>query len=155
MWKKTLTWYAIIYLYIKYLLHNRFFLHIIVKDQEEIVNVVWIIADTLRKDALGVYGNQKITHRHWIASQQNRYDSTAITPPIFDSSSRADFLTGRWTMSICIGTAHENEVTLPQLLPSGDSNLWSCRYTLLSTRGMNYDRGFKIFLKSRARNVRQ
>ena len=64
------------------------------------MNVIWIVSDTVRRDAIGAYGLRKM-HTPAI-------DSLAAKGTLFDRHyiaafptmpARADFMTGRWTMS--------------------------------------------------------
>jgi arylsulfatase A-like enzyme len=112
------------------------------------VNVIWIIADTLRKDALGVYGNPKINTPALdsLAAKSMRFNRhyAANFPTV---PARADFLTGRWTMSYMHWEPlHENEVTLPQVL--SEQGIRTCGVVdtpFYLRRDMNYDRGFRDF----------
>ena len=112
------------------------------------MNVVWIIADTLRKDALGSYGNKSIRtpsldNLAANSMQFNRhYAANFPTVP-----ARADFLTGRWTMSYMHWEPLlDGEITLPQMLSSKDIHTAAVVDTpFYLRRDMNYDRGFKSF----------
>ena len=112
------------------------------------MNVIWIIADTLRRDALGAYGNQ-IIHTpslDSLAAKSMRFNRhyAANFPTV---PARADFFTGRWTMSYMQWEPlHENEVTLPQLLSAKGIHTAAVVDTpFYVRRDMNYDRGFKSF----------
>ena len=62
------------------------------------MNVIWIVADTFRKDHLGCYGNPKLRTPSLdaLAAQSVRFNRhyAADFPTM---PNRADFLTGRWT----------------------------------------------------------
>lgn len=112
------------------------------------MNVIWIIADTLRRDALGAYGN-KLIHTpslDSLASKSVRFNRhyAANFPTV---PARADFLTGRWTMSYMNWEPlQENEVTLPKLLLAKGIHTAAVVDTpFYLRREMNYDRGFKSF----------
>jgi arylsulfatase A-like enzyme len=112
------------------------------------MNVIWIISDTLRRQDLGAYGNKNIHtpsldalaaksvgfHRHYMASFP--------TMP-----ARADFLTGRWTMSFMQWEPlPKDEITLAEILTSKGIHTAAVVDTPFYIRcGMNYDRGFQTF----------
>ncbi len=118
------------------------------------MNVIWIISDTLRRDAVGAYGNCKI-HTPSIdalAAKSIRFNRHyAASFPTMPN--RADFMTGRWT----VGSMHweplaAHEVTLAELLSSNRINTAAVvdtpfyRGSKFGMRnGMNYDRGFITF----------
>jgi arylsulfatase A-like enzyme len=80
------------------------------------MNVIWVIADTLRKDAIGVYGNKKIhtPSMDSLAAKSVRFNRHyAANFPTMPA--RADFLTGRWTMSF-MQWPLPKQVVLPQIL---------------------------------------
>jgi arylsulfatase A-like enzyme len=112
------------------------------------MNVIWIIADTLRRDALGVYGNKTIRtpSLDTLAARSTRFNRhyAANFPTV---PARADFLTGRWTMSYMQWEPlHEGEVTLPQILfRKGITTAGVVDTPFYLRREMNYDRGFKYF----------
>jgi arylsulfatase A-like enzyme len=112
------------------------------------MNVIWVISDSLRCDHVGAYGNKKIItpsldafaarsvqfYRHYIAGFP--------TMP-----TRADYLTGRWTMSYMQWEPlFKDEVTLPELLSDRGIDTAAVVDTpFFIRRGMNYDRGFRTF----------
>ncbi|OGO30756.1 MAG: hypothetical protein A2Z29_03635 [Chloroflexi bacterium RBG_16_56_11] len=114
------------------------------------MNVIWIIADTFRRDALGAYGNKTIRTPSLdsLAAKSTRFNRhyAANFPTV---PARADFLTGRWTMSYMQWEPlHDDEVTLPQLLSA--KGIPTCAVVdtpFYLRRGMNYDRGFKNFFE--------
>jgi arylsulfatase A-like enzyme len=109
------------------------------------MNVIWIVADTFRSDAIGVYGNEKI-HTPSIdalAEKSVRFDNHyAASFPTMPA--RADFLTGRWSAAFMKwAPLPENEVTVGELLQEKDINTAAIVDTPFYFRdGMNYDRGF-------------
>ena len=112
------------------------------------MNVIWIIADTLRKDAVGVYGNNKIytPSLDSLAAKSVRFNRHyAANFPTMPA--RADFLTGRWTMSFMQWQPiPEKQVVLPQMLSAAGFQTAAFVDTPFYIRnGMNYDRGFKTF----------
>jgi arylsulfatase A-like enzyme len=123
------------------------------------MNLIWIIADTVRCKDLGYYGNKKIKTptvdafgaksvgfmRHYIASFP--------TMP-----ARADFLTGRWTGCFMEWAPFpEGQLTLPTLLRETGYNTAAVVDTPFYLRqnlsqhyvgeGMNYDQGFNTFIE--------
>ena len=112
------------------------------------MNVIWIIADTFRRDVLGAYGNEKIRTPilDTLAAKSMRFNRhyAANFPTV---PARADFLTGRWTMSYMFWEPlHENEITLPQLLSAQGIHTCGIVDTPFYIRNhMNYDRGFQTF----------
>jgi arylsulfatase A-like enzyme len=112
------------------------------------MNVIWIIADTLRREALGAYGNKKIhtPALDSLAAKSVRFDRHyAANFPTMPA--RADFLTGRWTMSFMFWEPlPEGQLVLPQLLSRKGINTAAFVDTPFYIRnGMNYDRGFQTF----------
>jgi len=64
------------------------------------MNVIWIISDTFRRSAVGAYGNGNIhtPALDALAAKSVRFDRHYLAGfPTMPA--RADFLTGRWTMS--------------------------------------------------------
>lgn len=115
------------------------------------MNVIWITSDTLRRDALGAYGNNKI-HTPSIdafATKSIRFDSHYIAGfPTMPT--RADHMTGRWTISFMQWQPlPEDVVTLPELLSRKGIHTAAVVDTPFYTRnGMNYDRGFLTFIET-------
>ncbi len=112
------------------------------------MNVVWIVADTLRREALGAYGNQVVRTPALdaLAAKSMRFDRHyAGNFPTMPA--RADFLTGRWTMSFLFWEPlPEGVVVLPQLLGAEGVHTAAFVDTPFFIRnGMNYDRGFQTF----------
>ena len=68
------------------------------------MNVIWIVSDTFRRDHVGAYGNPTIRTPSLdaLAANSVRFDGhyAAGFPTM---PSRADHLTGRWTMSFMGG----------------------------------------------------
>ena len=64
------------------------------------MNVIWVVADTFRRDHVGAYGNPAIhtPSLDALAARSIRFDShySAGFPTM---PTRADHQTGRWTMS--------------------------------------------------------
>jgi arylsulfatase A-like enzyme len=112
------------------------------------MNVIWIIADTFRKDAMGAYGNKKI-HTPVLddlASKSMRFNRHyAASFPTMPA--RADFLTGRWAFSFMSWEPlPAKQATLPQILTSKKVRTAGIVDTPFYLRnGMNYDRGFWDF----------
>ena len=82
------------------------------------MNLVWIVADTLRRDHVGAYGNDEIRTPSLdaLAARSVRFDrSYAASFPTMPA--RADYATGRWTMSFMSwGPLPSGEKTLSQIL---------------------------------------
>jgi len=112
------------------------------------MNVVWIVADTFRRDHLGCYGNAAIRTPALdaLAARAVRFDRhyAAGFPTM---PARADHATGRWTMSFMRWEPLPPEVvTLAQLLSAAGFHTAACVDTPFYLRfGMNYDRGFQTF----------
>ena len=112
------------------------------------MNVIWVVADTLRRDRLGCYGN-RVVHTPVIdalAAKSVRFDNHYAggfpTMP-----TRADHHTGRWTMSF-MGwePLPDNATTLAQVLGNAGMHTAAVVDTPFYTRGgMNYDRGFQSY----------
>jgi len=112
------------------------------------MNVIWVISDTLRRDAVGAYGNNKMHTPSMDAftARSVRFDRHYIAGfPTMPT--RADYMTGRWTMSFMQWQPlPENEVTLPELLSNKGIHTAAFVDTPFYIRdGMNYDRGFLTF----------
>ncbi len=112
------------------------------------MNVIWVISDTLRRDHVGAYGNKEIITPSIdaFAARSVRFDRHYIAAfPTMPT--RADYLTGRWTMSYMQWEPlFKDEVTLPELLSAKGINTAAIVDTpFYIRRGMNYDRGFRTF----------
>jgi arylsulfatase A-like enzyme len=112
------------------------------------MNLIWIIADTFRKDAMGAYGNKKIHTPvlDSLAARSTRFNRHyAASFPTMPA--RADFLTGRWTLSFMQWEPlPPKQVTLPQLLTAKGIHTAAVVDTPFYLRnGMNYDGGFRTF----------
>lgn len=114
------------------------------------MNVIWIIADTLRRDHLGCYGNREIhtPSLDALACRSVRFDHHYIASfPTMPA--RADYLTGRWTGSFMSWEPlPRDQVTLPEVLQQKGFNTTAVVDTPFYLRnGMNYDRGFSTFFE--------
>jgi arylsulfatase A-like enzyme len=112
------------------------------------MNVIWVISDTLRCDHLGAYGNKTIhtPSLDAFAAKSVRFDRHYIAGfPTMPT--RADYLTGRWTMTYMLWEPlFDDEVTLPQRLSKKGIQTAAIVDTPFYVRnGMNYDRGFQTF----------
>ena len=112
------------------------------------MNVIWIVADTFRKDHLGAYGNVDIhtPALDALARKSTRFDRHYIAGfPTMPT--RADHATGRWTMSFMGWEPLPDDVTtLAQLLADGGFHTAAVADTPFYWRhGFNYDRGFQTF----------
>ncbi len=112
------------------------------------MNVIWIVSDTLRRNDIGAYGNRQI-HTPSIdalAAKSVRFNRHyAASFPTMPT--RADFMTGRWTLSFMQWTPiPPGEVLLAELLRGAGINTAAVVDTPFFLRdGMNYDRGFVSF----------
>jgi arylsulfatase A-like enzyme len=112
------------------------------------VNVIWIVADTLRRKDIGVYGNTRIRTPaiDALAAKSVRFDrhygASFPTMP-----ARADFMTGRWTMSFMQWTPiPPGELLLAELLrEQGITTAGIVDTPFFIRDGMNYDKGFTTF----------
>ena len=112
------------------------------------MNVIWIVADTFRRDHLGAYGNAGIITPSLdaLAARSTRFDRHYIgafpTMP-----TRADHRTGRWTMSFMGWGPLGNEVeTLGHVLTDqGYHTAAVSDVPFYWRQGMNYDIGFQTF----------
>ena len=114
------------------------------------MNIVFLCADTFRRDHLGCYGND------WIYTPN--LDKLAAQSLVFDRHyaasfptmpARADYFTGRWTFTY-MGWAPlaKEEVLLPELLQqAGYSTLAVVDNPFFHRQNYNYDRGFKEFIQ--------
>ena len=112
------------------------------------MNVIWIVADTVRKDDVGAYGNRDIhtPSLDALAARSTRFDNHyAASFPTMPA--RADFHTGRWTMSFMgWGPLPESQVTLAQTLVQKGFTTAAAVDTPFYVRAeMNFDRGFQAF----------
>ena len=122
------------------------------------MNIVFVCADTLRRDHVGAYGNDRI-HTPCL----DRFAAGAV---VFDHHyaasfptmpARADFYTGRWTFAY-MGwePLAEDEVLLPELLQeAGYTTLAVVDTPFFDRRGYNYDRGFREFVRVPGQNVEE
>ncbi len=112
------------------------------------MNVIWIVSDTVRRKDVGVYGNKKIRTPSIdaLAARSMRFDrhygASFPTMP-----TRADFMTGRWTMSFMQWTPlPAGEILLAEILrESGITTAGIVDTPFFIRDGMNYDRGFTTF----------
>ena len=112
------------------------------------MNVVWIVADTFRRDHIGAYGNPTIRTPSIDALAagavrfDNHYSAGFPTMP-----ARADHQTGRGTMSFMGWEPLPSGVTtLAEILASHGYHTAASVDTPYYLRdGMNYDRGFQSF----------
>lgn len=112
------------------------------------MNVIWIVADSFRKDHVGAYGNPDIRTPSLdaLAAESVRFDAhySAGFPTL---PSRADHHTGRWTMSFMGWEPLPAGVTtLAEILAKhGFHTVASVDTPYYLRDGMNYDRGFQTF----------
>ena len=113
------------------------------------MNVIWVVADTFRRDHLGAYGNDYI--------KTPALDGLARGGTLFERHyaggfptmpTRADHATGRWTMSFMGWEPLPSEaVTLAEILSAKGYHTAAMVDTPFYVRGgMNYDQGFQTFV---------
>jgi len=112
------------------------------------VNVIWVISDTLRRDHVGAYGNKEIItpSMNAFAARAVRFDRHYIAGfPTMPT--RADYLTGRWTMSYMQWEPlFKDEILLPEILANNGIHTAAVVDTPFYLRvNMNYDQGFRTF----------
>ena len=112
------------------------------------MNVIWVVADTFRRDHIGAYGNAYIhtPSLDALASKAVRFDGHHAggfpTMP-----TRADHATGRWNLSFMGWEPLPDDVTtLAQILAGNGFHTAAAVDTPFYWRhGMNYDRGYGTF----------
>ena len=120
------------------------------------MNVIWIVADTFRRDHVGAYGNPTIRtpSLDTLAAKSVRFDGhyAAGFPTM---PTRADHLTGRWTMSFMGWEPLPAGVTtLAEMLAGHGLHTAASVDTPYYLRdGMNYDRGFQSFFMNRGQDT--
>ena len=120
------------------------------------MNVIWIVADTFRRDHIGAYGNPTIRTPSLdaLAAGAVRFDRhySAGFPTM---PTRADHQTGRWTMSFMGWQPLPAEVTtLAEILVGHGLHTAAAVDTPYYLRdGMNYDRGFQSFFMNRGQDT--
>src|SRR5512136_3101009 len=110
------------------------------------MNVIWIVSDTVRRKDVGAYGNKTIhtPSLDALAAKSVRFDNHyAASFPTMPA--RADFLTGRWTMSFMKWSPLPKEETvLGELLSDKGIHTSAIVDTPFYLRNaMGYDRGFR------------
>ena len=113
------------------------------------MNVIWIVADTFRRDHIGAYGNKTIRTPSLdaLASKSVRFDRHYAggfpTMP-----TRADHAIGRRTISFMGWEPLPDDViTLAETLAANGFHTAAVVDTPFYIReGMNYDRGFQTFV---------
>ena len=114
------------------------------------MNIVLIVADTLRQDYMGCYGND------WIHTP--RLDALAAQSIVFDRycaasfptmPNRADLFTGRWTYTYTgWQPLADAETLLAEVLrDAGLKTLAAVDTPFFIGKGYNYDRGFDEFVR--------
>ena len=117
------------------------------------LNVIWIVAYTFRRDHIGAYGNQFIhtPSLDALAARSIRFDGhyAAGFPTM---PTRADHATGRWTISFMGWQPLPDDViTLAQILSGSGFHTAAMVDTPFYWRnGMNYDRGFQTYFTIQA-----
>ena len=112
------------------------------------MNVIWIVADTFRRDHLGAYGNphMRTPALDALAAKGVRFDRhyAAGFPTM---PTRADHQTGRWTISFMGWEPFDDGVmTLAEILADQGVHTAAVVDTPFYWRhGFNYDRGFQTF----------
>ena len=120
------------------------------------MNVIWVVADTFRRDHIGAYGNPTIRTPSLdaLAARSVRFDRhySAGFPTM---PTRADHQTGRWTMSFMGWQPLPAGVTtLAEMLAERGLHTAAVVDTPYYLRdGMNYDRGFQSFFMNRGQDT--
>ena len=120
------------------------------------MNVIWIVADSFRRDHLGAYGNPTIRTPALdaLAARSVRFDRhyAAGFPTM---PTRADHHTGRWTLSFMGWEPLPAGVTtIAELLAERGYHTAASVDTPYYLRdGMNYDRGFQSFFMNRGQDT--
>ena len=120
------------------------------------MNVIWVVADTFRRDHVGAYGNPTIRTPSLdaLAARSVRFDGhyAAGFPTM---PTRADHQTGRWTMSFMGWEPLPPGVTtLAEMLAEHGLHTAASVDTPYYLRdGMNYDRGFQSFFMNRGQDT--
>ena len=120
------------------------------------MNVIWIVADTFRRDHIGAYGNPTVRtpSLDGLAAGAVRFDRhySAGFPTM---PTRADHQTGRWTMSFMGWQPLPADVTtLAEILAGHGLHTAAAVDTPYYLRdGMNYDRGFQSFFMNRGQDT--
>ena len=120
------------------------------------MNIIWVVADTFRRDHIGAYGNPTIRTPSLdaLAARSVRFDGhySAGFPTM---PTRADHQTGRWTMSFMGWEALPAGVTtLAEMLAERGLHTAASIDTPYYIRdGMNYDRGFQSFFFNRGQDT--
>ncbi len=112
------------------------------------MNVIWMVADTLRRDHIGAYGNREIhtPSLDALAAKSVRFDRYyAASFPTMPA--RADYFTGRFTVSFMQWERiPESQATLAEILAGNGINTAAVVDTpFYLGDDMNYDRGFKTY----------
>ena len=113
------------------------------------MNIICIVADTLRRDCLPAYGSQEV-----IAPHLTRFAAEAIVFEDCHAASfptvptRADIATGRFTFTyLSWGPLPPNEITLADLMTkAGYTTMGVGDTPFLIRNGYGYDRGFDDFI---------
>ena len=120
------------------------------------MNVIWIVADTFRRDHVGAYGNPTIRTPSLdaLAARSVRFNGhyAAGFPTM---PTRADHHTGRWTMSFMGWEPLPASVTTlaETLAGHGVHTAASVDTPYYLRDGMNYDRGFQSFFMNRGQDT--
>ncbi len=112
------------------------------------MNVIWIVADTFRRDHIGAYGNKTIhtPSLDQLAARSVRFDNHYVASfPTMPN--RADNFTGRFAASFMSWEPlPDGQVTLAQiLLQKGFRTVGIADTPFYLRSAMNYDRGFETF----------
>jgi len=113
------------------------------------MNIILIVADTLRKDHLGCYGNDRIVTPHLDSfAEQCTVFSGAYATSFPTMCARADFFTGKHTFTY-LGWSPltgEDKVLAEMMRDAGYTTLAAVDTPFHMRNGFGYDRGFKDFV---------
>jgi arylsulfatase A-like enzyme len=111
------------------------------------VNVLWIVADTVRTDALGCHGGAVHTPNLDALAASSVDFTRAVAASFPTVPARADYLTGRYAFAAQgWGPLPPAVETVPERLgAAGITTVGVVDTPFFTMRGFNYDRGFQYF----------
>lgn len=113
------------------------------------MNIIVVVSDTLRRDHLPFYGNQKVIAPHLTAFAEQSLIFEDCYPASFPTvPARADLMTGRYTFTyLPWGPLPQNETTLAGCLSkAGYSTCGVADTPFVMRNGYGHDRGFQDFI---------
>ncbi|KAA3659157.1 MAG: hypothetical protein DWQ04_23135 [Chloroflexi bacterium] len=113
------------------------------------MNIIVVVSDTLRRDHLPFYGNQKVIAPHLAAFAEQSLIFEDCYPASFPTvPARADLMTGRYTFTyLPWGPLPQDETTLASCLSkAGYSTCGVADTPFVMRNGYGHDRGFQDFI---------